>query len=216
MSGGNGPGRSDGDKLRELGYLAAAVSHHVINAYHAIVSNAEMVRSREGDPADAAELELMGTAIVNTSIEASQVARRLIDWAQRASSIEYDHTGSKTPLCDLNQVIREKVEAEQSVEPSAINWTLTLGSIPPIPGDARGLGAMLGYLLQNAREALPQGEGTIEVSTYIDPRSWLVIAIRDTGCGMSPDILTRDRAVFQHQARARRRRTDDRSGNLAP
>ncbi len=55
---------------------------------------------------------------------------------------------------------------------------------------------MLGYLLQNAREALPNGAGTIEVSTYIDPRNWLVLAIRDTGCGMSPDVLRRATEPF--------------------
>ena len=55
---------------------------------------------------------------------------------------------------------------------------------------------MLGYLLQNAREALPDGAGTIEISTYIDPRNWLVLAIRDTGCGMSPDVLSRANEPF--------------------
>ena len=55
---------------------------------------------------------------------------------------------------------------------------------------------MLGHLLQNAREALPGGAGTIEVSTYTDPRNWLVIAIRDTGCGMSPDVLKRATEPF--------------------
>ncbi len=55
---------------------------------------------------------------------------------------------------------------------------------------------MLAYLLQNAREALPNGVGTIEVATAIDSRSWLVVAIRDTGCGMSPDVLRRATEPF--------------------
>ena len=69
MNGGNNAGRADGDRLRELGYLAAAVSHHVINAFSAIVSNAELIRSRERRPPDAAELESLGTSIVDTAIE---------------------------------------------------------------------------------------------------------------------------------------------------
>ena len=77
-----------------------------------------------------------------------------------------------------------------------IDWVLNLGSIPPIPGDAGGLGAMLGFLLRNAREALEGGAGTVEVSTYTDQRNWLVIAIRDTGCGMSPEVLRRATEPF--------------------
>ena len=69
-------------------------------------------------------------------------------------------------------------------------------SIPPIPGLADHLRTMLGNLLQNARESLPHGPGTVEVSTYIDPRDWLVVAIRDTGCGMSPDVLKRATEPF--------------------
>ena len=38
--------------------------------------------------------------------------------------------------------------------------------------------------------------GTVEVSTYTDPRNWLVVAIRDTGYGMSPEVLKRATEPF--------------------
>ena len=46
---------------------------------------------------------------------------------------------------------------ENEIASDRVDWILNLGSIPPIPGNACGLGAMLGYLLQNARGALPYG-----------------------------------------------------------
>ena len=139
---------------------------------------------------------MSGTAIIETALDASKVARKLIDWARRATAVEVGPAGPQSVVVDLNQLVREKLDSEMSIASVRVDWVLNLGSIPPIPGNACGLGAMLGYLLQNAREALPDGAGTIEISTYIDPRNWLVIAIRDTGCGMSPDVLKRATEPF--------------------
>jgi two-component system, NtrC family, sensor kinase len=196
MNGGKLHGQTDGDKLRELGYLAGAVSHHVINAFSAIVSNAELIRSRDGGAIDHRELETMGTSVVDTAIDASQVARRLIDWARRASSVDGAPTVQKSPVVDVDSLIREIVEFEKSRASPQVDWILSLGSIPPIPGDKGGLGAMLGFLLRNALEALPAGAGTVEVSTLTDARNWLVVAIKDTGCGMSPEVLRRATEPF--------------------
>jgi signal transduction histidine kinase len=55
---------------------------------------------------------------------------------------------------------------------------------------------MLAYLLENGLESLAGGSGTIEISTYFDARSWLVLAIRDTGCGMSQEVLRRATEPF--------------------
>jgi two-component system, NtrC family, sensor kinase len=186
----------DRKKLGELAYLCSSVSHHVINSFSSIVSNAEIIRAQSGGTSDRSELEQSGSAIVETALDASKVARKLIDWARRAAAVAGLAEGGELPLVDLDGLIREKLEAEQSLASGRVDWVLNLGSIAPIPGDAGALSAMLGYLLQNAREALPDDAGTIEVSTSIDPRNRLVIAIRDTGCGMSADVLKRATEPF--------------------
>jgi len=196
MTGGNAANSPDGTKLTELRYLTAAVGHHVINAFSAIVSNAELIRSGGSDAPGAAELESMGTAIVETALDAAQVARRLIDWARRPTAVESDPLANEPRSVDVNQLIRERVESEKSSTPPEVEWVLDLGAIPPILGDPALVGVTFSYLLQNAREALPKGSGTITVSTFIDPRDWLVVAIRDSGSGMSPDVLKRATEPF--------------------
>jgi two-component system NtrC family sensor kinase len=196
MNGGAASTDADGEKLRELGYLAAAVSHHVINAFSAIVSNAELIRSRDEDAIDPAELESLGTSVVDTAIEASQVSRRLIDWARRASSVEIDPEGQNSVAVDINQIISDVVATERGASSSQIDWVTDLGSIPPIFAQADGLRSMLRFLVRNATEALTAGSGTVEISTGIDSRNWMVLAIRDTGCGMGPDVLRRATEPF--------------------
>ena len=196
INGGKAESTDDAKKLGELGYISSAVSHHVINSFSSIVSNAEFIRTQGGGVTDSSELETYGTAIIETALDASKVARKLIDWARRATAVDGGQGGPESPVVDLNQLVREQLDSEMSIASEKVDWVLNLGSIPPIPGNAGGLGAMLGYLLQNAREALSNDAGTIEISTYIDPRNWLVLAIRDTGCGMSADVLRRANEPF--------------------
>ena len=197
MTGETPQSHDDAKKLSELAYLCSSVSHHVINAFSSIVSNANSFARSAGGDSDATELERSGTAIVETALEASKVARKLIDWSRRASHDRgSDRTDAELPAVDLNQLIRERLEAEKSSAAGRVNWGLDLGSISPIPVMPSALSAMLGHLLQNAREALPDGVGTIDISTSVDSRNWLVIAIRDTGCGMSPEVLKRANEPF--------------------
>jgi signal transduction histidine kinase len=183
-------------KLRELAYLCSSVSHHVINAFSSIVSNAEIIRAQAGGMSDVFELEQSGGAIVETALDASKVARKLIDWARRAAGLAGQMEHADLPAVDLNGLIREKLDSERDLATDRVEWVLNLGSITPVPGDALGLSAMLGYLLQNAREALPDGAGTIEISTSTDARNRLLVAIRDTGCGMSPEVSQRATEPF--------------------
>jgi signal transduction histidine kinase len=196
MAGESAGGPEPLDKISELSHLTAAVGHHVINAYSAIVSNAELIRSHAFDATDASELDTLATAIVDTAVDASQVARRLIDWARRDTGVESDPAHAQANLVDLNQLIRERVESEKSSARPQAEWVLDLGSIPRFRGSSAALSAMFGNILRNAQEALPRGVGAVAVSSAVDSRNWLVISIRDSGCGMTPEVLKRATEPF--------------------
>ncbi len=187
---------SDADRLRDLAYLASAVGHHVINGFSAAVSNAELIRSPAGVRMNPSELAELGNGIVETSLDASQVARKLIDWARQVTAIDVDPNSRTAQFVDLNQLIEDLVEAERRSSGSAIEWIVKSSPIPAIRGDALLLRAMLAYVALNAREALPQGSGMVEFSTFLDARNFAVITVRDSGRGMSPDVLRRATEPF--------------------
>jgi signal transduction histidine kinase len=186
----------DADRLRELAYLSSAVGHHVINGFSAAVSNAELIRLPASAHLSHSELAALGDAIIEMSLDASQVARRLIDWARRETAIEVEEPGREPQAVDLNQLIREVVESEKTSCGAQVDWLLDLDSIPSIQGDPVALRAMFGYLVENAREALPQDSGTVAISARSDPRSWVIITIKDSGRGMSPEVLKRAAEPF--------------------
>jgi signal transduction histidine kinase len=189
--------RSDCESINDLGHLSAAVGHHIINAFSAVVSNAEMIRSRSalGGPARA-EFELLATSIVDTALDASQVARRLIDWTRRLTAIETQVPGSGPPLVDVNRIIQAVVDVQREGRSSQVEWVLKLEPVPAITGDSAQLQSMFDHLIRNAHEAMPGGSGRLTFSTILDGRNWLVIEVSDSGCGMSPEILKRASEPF--------------------
>jgi signal transduction histidine kinase len=99
-------------------------------------------------------------------------------------------------LIDLNRLIRETVEAQRSAAVSPIEWVLDLNPIPKIRGNLDQLRSLLGYLIDNAREAMPKGAGSVTFRTHVDARNWVILEVRDTGGGMSPEVLKRATEPF--------------------
>src|SRR3954465_7851525 len=135
MTGGSRDGSDDAERLKELGHLSAAVGHQVINAFSAVVSNAELIRSHAKDPrCDVKELAALGAAIIENALSAAHVPRRLIDWTRRVTSPGFDQAGAPPELIDLNELIRETIESQPQTAESKVEWELHLNPIPPIRG----------------------------------------------------------------------------------
>src|SRR5262245_11331199 len=95
----------ESDPLKDLGHLTDAYAHHVINAFAAIVSNAELIRARASAPIDRATLESLASSMIEAAVDASQVGRRMIEWTKSITAVESEQTGRSTPTVDLNRLI---------------------------------------------------------------------------------------------------------------
>jgi two-component system, NtrC family, sensor kinase len=187
----------DSHQLKDLGHIAAAVGHHVINAFSAVVSNAELIRSQANDPScRPREMITLASAIVDNALGASHVARRLIDWTRKVTSLDYEQTSRVPEMIDLNQVIQEAIELHKTPEYARIEWKHDPRTIPHIRGDRSQLVTMLTHLIRNSRESLPSGTGKIGFSTRCDNRNWVILEIWDSGSGMSSEILKRATEPF--------------------
>jgi two-component system NtrC family sensor kinase len=171
------------ERLTNLAHLSSAVGHHVINAYSAIVSNAEILRltARSGTPADPIAV---ADLVIRTAVEASGVARRLIDYTRPVTQIGESNVS-------LSRLIAEVVESRKGSSRSRVTWTAHPGDVPAIRGHVDQLRAMIGHILQNSEEAMSTSGGAISLSTSVDGRGWIALEIADTGPGMTPEIHER-------------------------
>ena len=197
MTGASNMESEEAERLKELGHLSAAVGHHVINAFSAVVSNAELIRSHaQGPNRDLRELSGLAAAIIENALGASHVPRRLIDFTRRFTSPGFDQKADPVVLIDLNQLLRETADAQEAAGDSGVEWVLNLKPIPMIRGSDSQIRSLLGYLIQNAREAMPKGRGRISFSTQVDERNWVILEVRDSGSGMTPEVLKRATEPF--------------------
>ncbi len=184
-------GADDHDRLIDLAHLSSAVAHYLINAYSATVSNSELIRSPISRSTDPKEPAALATSMIETALHASGIARKLIDLSRKQGALVLLDPDGEPRMVDLNQLIAELVEDEKRQGSPGIEWRLNAGAIPPIPGDRAQLRKMLARFVENARQALPAGSGTIEFSTQTDSRGWVIMTICDSGCGMSADVQRR-------------------------
>ncbi|HEV3166920.1 MAG TPA: sensor histidine kinase [Isosphaeraceae bacterium] len=173
------------EQLADQGHLSAGVGHHVINAFSAIVSNCEILRLT-ANTASALDPAVVADMIVRTSLEASGVARRLIDYTRSATNV-----GTGTLL--LHELLAHLIERERQNRRPEITWEANLNPVPPIAGQELQIVAMMKHLITNSCEAMSGREGSISISTVQDNRGWVALEIRDNGNGM--DAPTLERAV---------------------
>ncbi|MDG3005531.1 sensor histidine kinase [Paludisphaera mucosa] len=178
-------GRSTAAKTSEpmpnvLGHVASSVVHSVINHFSAIVSQAEMLKTR-ALPAE--EVARRADAIIGAALVGSTLGRRLAEYSRRAT------TADLQPV-DLDRLIADRLEARREDAPAGVALAADLSARAVFPGDAPRLVIMLDCLLDNGFEALDEiGGGVLTVSTRLDPLGWLELDVRDDGPGMAPDVL---------------------------
>jgi signal transduction histidine kinase len=178
------------DPKTVMGHLSSAVGHHVINAFSTIVSQGEILRSLTGPwEQEPGEFHDRIEAIIQTALDASVLTRRLIEISHGLTTVEIGRPGGEPEEIHLDGLAAAVVEEKREKMGVGVNLVLNLAPTPPIRGQVGPLRLMLESLLQNAWESLPRNAGTIGISTVVDDRNWIILEIRDSGAGMTEEIL---------------------------
>jgi two-component system, cell cycle sensor histidine kinase and response regulator CckA len=180
-------------KLESVGRLAGGVAHDFNNLLTVILYAGDHLRKLLGVPGDPGTEDV--EHILTAARRATGLTRQLLAFARRqvvAPRVldvnQAVHNGSRL----LRRVIGENVELVEDLPPLS-------GAIRCDPGL---LDQVLMNLVLNARDAMPGG-GTIRIATAnvttaegtpvrdeeMPPGHYVRLSIRDTGSGMTPDVL---------------------------
>ncbi len=181
-------------KLDAIGALAGGVAHEFNNLLAVVVGYSELLLRRTPDEAT---LRAHVEQIRRAADRGAQLTRQILAFGRKQvlspREVELGElVGSVVAL--LRRLIGEGIELLLSTPPEL--WTVT--------ADAGQLEDVLVNLALNARDAMPTG-GRLEVSlgnlelAAVDPRrpaelpagAYVMLAVRDTGCGMSPETQSR-------------------------
>jgi signal transduction histidine kinase len=191
-------------KLESLGILAGGIAHDFNNLLTAMMGHAELGLLKMG-PDDPARGNIL--SIVKTARRAADLSSQMLAYSGKGKFV--------IESVNLNGLIAEMSRLlSVSVAKGADLRCEFAENVPAVEGDATQIRQVLMNLVTNASEAIVNGNGEIVVSTgaeecrrdYLDAENpafragvdaplaegtYVYLQVRDSGCGMDPQMLER-------------------------
>jgi signal transduction histidine kinase len=188
------------EKLKSLALMAGGMAHDFNNLLTAIIGHASLARDSvpEGSPVR----DHLGACLRASSV-AARLVRRLLAYS--------GHAFRRLESLDVGRLVREvEPEIRAHVPQGARLEVRAAAGLPPIRGDGEQLREVVLNVVDNAFDALA-GEGVVEIGTGccvlsaaeiqrrfpeedLQPGVYVRLEIRDTGCGMTPEVA---RNIFE-------------------
>jgi PAS domain S-box-containing protein len=179
-------------RLAVIGELTALIAHEVNQPLAAILSNAqaaEQLLKREGVPLE--EIRNIVADIRSDNLRASEAIRHIRALSQRrAISMQ------RLAVTELIEDTVALVAADAMRRRAQIQMRFA-SNLPAILGDSIHLQQVLLNLIINAMDAMNQvseGRRFLTIRAERDPDGRVLVAVRDTGQGVRPELLPR---IFQ-------------------
>jgi two-component system sensor histidine kinase AtoS len=170
--------------LVSLGELAAGVAHHVRTPLTTISGYLQVMLGRIDDDKYTVRRDVLETLLGEVSY-INDVVKELILFAKPPVQ--------KEPNVNLNRLLEEALLLSfKDIGGEKINISKELAkNLPVITADNNLLKQAIMNIMQNAIESM-DGEGLLSVKSWMNAElSMLVLAINDTGAGVTPEIMSR-------------------------
>lgn len=181
-------------KMEAVGQLTGGIAHDFNNLLGILIGNLDLIRERVGDDPETVEL---ADAALDAGLRGADLNKRLLAFSRRQAlqpeTVDVNSAiGAMVKLLrrSLGERIKINVECDEAI------W--------PVVVDLVQLETAVVNLCINARDAMPQG-GVLTIETHnttldadyaarhaeLSPGQYVMVAISDTGMGMTPDTLAR-------------------------
>jgi two-component system, NtrC family, sensor kinase len=184
------------EKVAALGQIAAGVAHDFNNLLQSMLLHADVLEQMRGVP-DA--VRSGAAVIVKACLRGQDLTRRMLDHA-RGEGVEVTDINTSAALQSAQELLTRSLGGQHR-----LRLETESDELPSVRGSAAELESVLINLVANARDAMPAGgEIRLEAHTLQLPygegdartRSYLQIAVRDTGHGMDEATLARAGEAF--------------------
>lgn len=181
-------------KMEAVGQLTGGIAHDFNNLLGILIGNLDLIRDRiEADPDT---LELVDAAL-EAGLRGAELNKRLLAFSRR-QALQPEEVNVNAAVTNMVKLLRRSLGERVEVR-------LACGEdIWPVTVDPVQLETAVVNLCVNARDAMPQG-GVVTIETHnalidaeyaaahieLTPGDYAMVAISDTGTGMSPDILAK-------------------------
>ncbi|MGH2570049.1 MAG: response regulator [bacterium] len=178
------------ERLKAIGQMAAGVAHDFNNSLSVILGRTQLVLRRlAAFPTSVDDIRGDLETIERISLQGAETVKRVQEYTRLRKDLPHS-------MVDLNVVVREAVEMtrpkwkeESEAQGRRIEVEMRLGEVPAVAGNLYELTQVVGNLIFNCVEAMPEG-GSIGLRTERDGEE-VLLEVRDTGVGMDEETLSR-------------------------
>ncbi len=181
-------------KIEAIGHLTGGIAHDFTNLLHAIVGNLHLIHRAAGDNP---KVQRFVAEAERAAMRGTDLTGSLLSFARR-QNLQARQVDVNALLLDFEPLLRQAA-------PPPIRFEMVSETpVEPCFVDPSHFQSAILNLVINARDAMPDG-GALTISSRVvtiseedlrgnpdaAPGRFVSIAIHDTGCGMTPDILAR-------------------------
>lgn len=182
-------------KMEAIGTLAGGIAHDFNNILAIILGNAELASDDvpDGNPAKESLMEIR-----RASIRAKDMIKQLLAFSCKSDE--------ENKLLNMATIIKESTKMLRRAIPTSVAFKEHISDDPcNIMGDAVQINQVAMNLISNATHAMSEKEGLLEVTLkhiilqeektcferVLPPGAYIILKVRDTGEGMTPEIMDR-------------------------
>ncbi|MEN6475476.1 MAG: PAS domain S-box protein [Syntrophaceae bacterium] len=178
-------------KMEALGRFAGGIAHDLNNILYPVIMDVEMLL--EETPPESATHQTI-SQILNAAYRQRDLVKQILSFSRRSEQ--------QIKPIRIAPLIEETLKFLRSSLPSTIEIRHTVrAEADTIMGDATQIHQIIMNLCRNAADALPSQTGVIELhlenvrlepgSVYpeIGPGEYILLRVKDTGCGMDPEVM---------------------------
>lgn len=168
------------DRLATVGQLAAGIAHEINGPINNILGYAQL-SSKQQDLPEQVYQDLDN--IIRMSLHAREVVKKVMLFSRQVTP--------KHDRIQINKVVRDSLYfTEPLCGQKKIKIQTELDEkLPLIIGDFSQLRQVIVNLVVNSAQAMPDLGGAINIKTYIENSDQAILAVEDTGTGMTRETI---------------------------
>lgn len=172
------------EKMAAAGRLAADVAHEINNPTGIILSRIDCLLCEAAERGFSEDLVRDLEVIQRHAQRITQTTRSLLSFARlpvsRPAPIDVNQVVEETLSFLSYRLSRQHIDVVRKLDPD----------LPAVMGNDNQVQQVLFNLLENARDAMPEG-GTITIASQMSPEGYVQVVVSDTGIGIRPEDLNR-------------------------
>ncbi|MFZ5468699.1 MAG: response regulator [Myxococcota bacterium] len=181
------------DRMVSIGTLAAGVAHEINNPLACVLANVELALKSVEQLPSSVRVGDLGAELQGELEDAREAANRVRTIVQDVKIFSRAEEDKRSAL-DVRRVLESSARMAWNEVRHRARLVKDFQEVPSVDASESRLGQVFLNLIVNAAQAIPEGkadQNEIRLSTSRAPDGRVSVEVRDSGAGMSPEVLSR-------------------------